>query len=269
MVKARAQPTIRSVFESLQKVWKIYPVPESQALWRIGHAAETQFSSESLTLVVWNMCKGVGLSAFEQDFRHLLLQSDLMLVQEALLSRKSLAMICQQHFEATHAASYRRSDELRDGVMTLAKVTPLTSSKRVLCKYSEPVFRTPKAALIQQFPAASGSITVVNVHATLFRSPKRAAEELEHLLEQLPRNNDSTIIAGDFNTISPAFFHKVKTRLAEQGLTHLSIEDDPRPRLQILDHVFYRGLKAVHSEVVIQVKSSDHFPIKVTFDLNV
>ncbi len=257
----------RTVFESLQKVWTIEAVPEANAIWRIGHAELPYLSS--LRVTVWNICKGAGGQDFELDFRHLLLQSDLMLMQEALLSRKSLGMVCEPGFEALHAASYARADGLRDGVLTLSKASFLKGSKRILCKYKEPVFKTPKATLVQKVLLTPKNIPVlvVNIHATLFRWPSRAGEELEHIISMLPEFTGPMIFAGDFNTISPAFLGVIKEKLSLLGLIHLEIPGDLRPLTQQLDHVFYRGLKVESKTVDISVKSSDHFPIRVVFSV--
>ena len=52
-------------------------------------------------------------------------------------------------FETIHAASYKRRDGLRDGVMTVSRVASIGASMRIICKYPEPVLRTPKAALFK------------------------------------------------------------------------------------------------------------------------
>ncbi|RYE38674.1 MAG: hypothetical protein EOP48_26725 [Sphingobacteriales bacterium] len=127
--------------------------------------------------------------------------------------------------------------------------------------------KTPKAALLTRYrfgPGEGDVLSVVNIHATLIRTIKRAQEELEHLIERLPLGDGPLIFAGDFNTFTPRYFRAVVATLEKVGLRYVVIPNDPRRRLDHLDQLFVRGVEVVKVEVDTRIQSSDHFPIRAT-----
>lgn len=263
-IKPQKPPrSYRAVIESLRQVWKIELLAEAVATWKIGVCEMASFDGERIRLAVWNMCKGAGGSLFEHDYRTICYRSDLVLTQEALLSEKSLLTFCEPGFEAVHAASYRRRDGIRDGVMTVARVTAHPQSHRIVCKYPEPVLKTPKVALVTFYERrGSGQrLMVINLHATLVRRVKAAAEEMAHLVANLPEHDGPVILAGDFNTFTPAYLEQISKVLATVGLTYIEIPDDPRPVTGALDQIFVRGLRVERVFVDTSIRNSDHFPL--------
>ena len=253
----------RAVLESLRQVLKIEAVEEHDCIWRSGQPDYAAFAADHIRVAVWNLCKGAGGLLFEHDYRSLLYRSDLLLAQEALLSRRSIRTFGERGFETLHAASYMRRDGLRDGVMTVSRVRSCDAVTRVICKYPEPIFKTPKAALIKYFPIEGyhERLLVINVHATLVRLIAAAVEEMEHLVAHIPAHRGPMILAGDFNTFTPAYLRAISGVLKSVGLEYVAIPDDPRPRSQALDQVFCRGLHVKHVEIDTTVRNSDHFPI--------
>ena len=217
---------------------------------------------------MWNLCKGAGGQSFEQDFRHIAANADIILAQEALMSQRSLATFHTPGFELVHAAAYRRNDGLRDGVMTACRVKA-RHQQRIICKYPEPVFKTPKSAMVTRYPLSGGheSLMVINVHATLIRSIKGATKELHHLMQQVPAHSGPLILAGDFNTLTPRYLDTVCQVLDHYRLTHNPISEDPRGRLTSLDHVFTRRLVTKNAKVRHDISSSDHYPLLFHFEV--
>ncbi len=258
----------REVLRSLSKVVKINR-EVATPVWLSGHAEHGEWGPWPLRLTIWNMFKGLGGEHFYNDFRLLSFQSDLILLQEALLSRRSLMELSPEGFLGVHGASYERVDQLRDGVMTLGRMMTDDAPQRILCKYPEPVLKTPKAALVTSYAlhGKSEKLMVVNLHATLIRTIKRAIEELEHLMMQLPSHQGPIIFAGDFNTFTPRYFKAVAGKLEELGLSYVPIPGDPRRPVDHLDQLFIRGLKVKEIWVETRIKSSDHFPIRAVLDL--
>lgn len=262
-------PSYGALLDSLHKAWKIESVAEKDSIWRMGQAAQKHLP-QALRLLVWNICKGAGDVHFEHDFRHLLQRSDLALIQEALLSQKGLKTYLEPGFEAVHAASYTRRDGLRDGVMTLSRAESMAPHRRIICKYPEPVFKTPKTAHFCQFAVLDSStlLSVVNVHATLFRSVKGSIDELHHLLSSLPQEDGPMILAGDFNTISHKYRDALTREMAHHGLMLAGMEIDSRSPRAALDHVFVRGLRVRSATVEHRIRSSDHFPLLLDLQLD-
>ncbi|MBC7661999.1 MAG: endonuclease/exonuclease/phosphatase family protein [Chitinophagaceae bacterium] len=251
------------VLRSLSKVLKINRDVTSP-LWFSGEPEREHWGDWPIRVTIWNIFKGSGGDHFYNDLRLLCFQSDLILLQEALLSHRSMEELSLDGFQGVHGASYERADKLRDGVMSLARMRPHVTPKRILCKYPEPVLKTPKAALVTQYSVGHGkTLTVVNLHATLIRTIKRAQEELEHLIERLPMAEGPMIFAGDFNTFTPRYFRAVAETLERTlGLRYVKIPDDPRRPVDHLDQIFVRGMDVHSIEIDTRIHSSDHFPIR-------
>jgi len=252
-----------ALIHSLSKVWRIKEVRDDEALIHAGHPSIPIFRSDCLRIAIWNLCKGSGGYQFEHDFRSICRRNDLILTQEALLSSRSIRLFEEAGFAMTHAASYERVDGLRDGVMTISRAPSLNSSvRRIICKYPEPIFNTPKVALIQKFPLDGGSeLLLVNIHATLVRSISGAIEEINHILSFLPEHAGPIVFAGDFNTFTRRYLEAIEKKLESVGLQRVPIHGDPRPRSQALDQIFTRGFEIKKASVEVSYLNSDHFPL--------
>lgn len=260
--RRRPQRQYTKIVTALWQVWKIDVVVED-AIWETGQAEFEALNPDHVRVAVWNICKGAGGILFEHDYRIISYLSDLILLQEALLSRRSLRMFCEHGFEVIHGASYMRRDHLRDGVMTASRVASRSDKARIICKYPEPILNTPKAALASFYPlqGRSDHLMVVNLHATLIRRLRRAVEELESLMQQLPTHDGPMIFAGDFNTFTPTYLEVVSAVLKRYGLTRVPIDNDPRSPFGLLDQIFLRGIRVKKVVVDTTIASSDHFPI--------
>ncbi len=267
MTKRRQRPPrpYAQLMDSLRKAWRIQTVGGGEAIWQVGAAELPALPADNIRITVWNLCKGVGGVLFEHDYRRLCYYSDLVLTQEALMSERSLATFTAPGFHLCHAASYQRRDGLRDGVMTATRAKIAAPPLRVLCKYPEPIFKTPKAALISMHPLQGHrqQLMVVNLHATLVRLKAIALEELQHLLYHLPEHDGPMILAGDFNTFTPGYLRAVEQTLAGHGLAMVRFGNDRRPTFGNLDQIFVRGLKIDKAWIDINTNSSDHFPLMV------
>lgn len=261
-VRVRVNRSYGKMVESLWQVWKIEPVREDP-IWSLGQGEHAALKPDDIRVAVWNICKGAGGVLFEHDYRILSYLSDFVLLQEALMSHRSLATFCSPGFEVLHGASYMRRDRLRDGVMTASRVKSLDARHRIICKYPEPVFNTPKAALVSFYPIAGHDqpLMVVNLHATLIRGVSRAVEELLNLMAQVPAHDGPVLLAGDFNTFTANYLKAITSTLEHFGLVRVPIDNDPRSPFGILDQVFVRGLAVQSIEVDTTIASSDHFPL--------
>jgi hypothetical protein len=166
---------------SLAQVWRIEVVSPEEAIWQLGSPESNALPGSKIRVAIWNLCKGAGGLLFEHDYRLLCYRSDVVLTQEALLSHRSIKVFCEPGFGLVHAASYMRRDRLRDGVMTVSRVAPdPTRLQRIICKYPEPILKTPKVALVSFYPVdgLAESLMIVNLHATLIRWKSAAVEEI-------------------------------------------------------------------------------------------
>ena len=264
MKRQKPQRSYKVVMQSLAQVLRIERVSPEESIWQLGSPGLNALPRDDIRVSIWNLCKGAAGISFEHDYRLLCYQSDLILTQEALLSKRSINVFCEPGFKVVHAASYVRKDRLRDGVMTVSRVAPDPSKMiRVVCKYPEPLLKTPKVALVSFYPIENSKypLMVVNLHATLIRLKSAAIEEMEHLLSHLPSHQGPILLAGDFNTFTSGYLKAVGSVLQRLSLDYIPIPNDPRPRTQALDQVFCRGLEVHSIAVDTTVKNSDHFPL--------
>jgi endonuclease/exonuclease/phosphatase (EEP) superfamily protein YafD len=255
------------MISNLSKAWRVNPITHEH-LWVAGASAIPELP-QRFRIAVWNICKGGGGRALLRDLKQLASTSELLLLQEALLSRKTLERFADQGFNIVHAGSYTRRDELRDGVATLSRAPFLEQKLRIQSKFSEPIFNTPKVAFASwhRVLGLKTTLMVVNIHATLIRRAGKAKEEIEHLIENLPSHTGPAIVCGDFNTFTRTHFRVMKNVLAKIGFEYVHIEDDPRGFLSKLDHVFLRGVRCVEATVMHDVVSSDHFPLTLELEV--
>jgi endonuclease/exonuclease/phosphatase (EEP) superfamily protein YafD len=252
---------------SLRQAWKFDPI-DGSPFWLDGHPA-AEALPDQFRVSIWNICKGAGGRLFEHDYRCLAYQSEIVVLQEALLSQRSLKTYCEPGFEVVHAGSYVRKDLLRDGVVTASRARFEPHKLRVVCKYPEPVFRTPKVAFVSWHRLERGAspLMLINLHATLVRGARRAADEMRNLMDSLPPHRGPALLCGDLNTFTGNHFRAVEQILAASGFEHVRIDEDPRRQTGSLDHAFVKGLSVESSRVLTTVRSSDHFPLLITLRL--
>ena len=254
------------MIESVRQVVKIEHITDAEAIWIWGEPSKKCLSQE-FSFSVWNVWKQSGGEDFEREFQLLAEQSELVLAQEVLLTKRAIKFFAGADFQAVHGATYRRLDGLRDGVMTLSKAYRSKEPQRIVSKTVEPLLKTTKAALLTYYQVRASDETsfselaVVNIHCNLIRTPKTAKNEVLRLVEILSEHEGPIIFAGDFNTFSKAYLREISKALDVLGVVQVKIEKDPRKPIGQLDQIFTRGLKIISIDVDTSYKKSDHFPI--------
>ena len=243
----------------------------------------------TLRVLCWNILKA-RRAAFAADFRRLVADRDLVMLQEAVLNAPSDALFTGDAGRRwTMARSFREPRTgIEHGVKTGASARALEASGHVSA-HVEPLVGTPKMLLATRYAlagaadeggegggaggtaatdAADPTLLVLNMHAINFVSVRKYLDQLDQLAGALQGHAGPILLAGDFNTWSvrrrSSFFRVAgEARLAEAAmergvrLGHLNSH---------LDHVFYRGL-ALHAIASLgHVSSSDHAPIVATFE---
>lgn len=251
---------------SLWQASRIERLNDHQALRYWGQASSQHLPS-SLSCLVWNIGKGMHHASLGADIVKLSEQADLVLIQEALVTPVMRSMFDQPGWRAVHCASYRRRDGVHDGVLSLARAKELAAGVRVRSVGHEPVFKTPKVSLLSRYVLDNGSeLLVMNVHALLIRSRRRAHLEAFRLAQWAHKHQGPVICAGDFNTFHDSYFRVIKHALRQAGLAHVPLKKDIRGRFGALDQIFVRGARIEQAQLLTQVRSSDHYPMLVSLE---
>jgi endonuclease/exonuclease/phosphatase (EEP) superfamily protein YafD len=267
--KIKPKRPMAKVLRSVGQVLKISHIAEDEAIWQWGEA-KLEALPNSFELGVWNIWKGSGGEGFLGEYQRILKDRHLLLVQEALLTLKGLGHFVPRGYAAHHGATYRRKDGLREGVMTVSLARTTDPAQRILCLVPEPLLKTTKATLVTMYKieGRKRNLCVVNMHATLFRSPGSAARELEQVIDSIAGHEGPILFAGDFNTFSRAYIEAVDRVLLSIGLTRVLLEGDPRSTITALDQIYIRGLGIKNARIDTSFSHSDHFPIMATVEIN-
>ncbi len=265
--KPREKPSrpIKQVILQMRLARKVISLSEPEALTQFGASYQKHFSQ--IILTSWNIWKGAGEEYFRKDFLKIAQHSNLILIQEALLTPVNekifTSTAAMQKLFASHAGSYARQDGSVEGVMTLSKVTEARPPKRILCEKPEFLLKTFKTALETEYllKESPQNLKVINLHARLLRGPKTAAKDVDYILEQIADHDGPLIVGGDFNTFSEGHLRTISAAMKAHNILRVPIPDDPRIKRECLDQIFIRGLKATKIKIETSIKSSDHFPV--------
>jgi len=211
----------------------------------------------------WNIHKQ-GDAGWERDLARFVAASDLVLLQEAVLSPPLLTVLESEHLRFTMASAFLYKD-IDVGVLTAARVLPFARCTELVV---EPWLRIPKAATVTWYAleGSSQTLVVANIHAVNFAlSLDEYREQFAALLAVLRKHDGPMILGGDFNTWTDGRLAVVLETAAALHLTAIPFVDDRRTLFfgHQLDHLLVRGLDVVQADV-IAVESSDHNPVMAT-----
>jgi endonuclease/exonuclease/phosphatase (EEP) superfamily protein YafD len=243
---------------------------EKDVLRRLGGASHEAFGP-TIKLVSWNMFKA-RRRGWLGDLTAVSAPADLVLLQEAVL-HGGIA----QPFHITSGMEWVMVENLRharepvtSGPKTGSRVGAATS-RFVRSLDREPLINTPKTFLLTTYPLSTGEqLLVLNVHAINFTSTARFSRQVEQMIAPITAHKGPAIVAGDFNTWNAARMHVLERAMSEVRLVRVpAAAPQWRHFRQVLDHVFYRGMRLIGAHALSHVRSSDHVPLAAEFDLSV
>lgn len=244
---------------------KFQPHEDAASLKRLGEASATTFGP-TLKMISWNMFKARRKGCMP-DLASMSAGVELALLQEAVLYgglahpfhlASGLKWIMAENLAAARHA-------ITTGPKTGSRVAAI-SSQATRSLDREPLIGTPKTFLLTTYPFGGERLLVANVHAINLVSTAKFARQVEQMTAPVAAHNGPCIVAGDFNTWNTARWHLLLKAMADVGLARVPAAA-PQWRYfnQVLDHVFYRGLRLLHARPLKHVKSSDHVPLWAEF----
>ncbi|MSO97994.1 MAG: endonuclease/exonuclease/phosphatase family protein [Rhodospirillaceae bacterium] len=244
-------------------------IPDDDSVRILGQANRKSLGRR-FTLVSWNMHKA-RKRAWLDDLTLLCEDADFVLLQEAVLhGDRPHAFHLESGFEWVMGQNFahRLRGGRTSGVKTGSRIASI--SHQVLRSADhEPFIRLPKTILATAYnlKAPDETLLLLNIHAVNFVSAIKFSRQIEQLKFVIEQHRGSVILAGDFNTWNPRR-RKILFRAVAQFELHRVPVAAPlwRHLGQVLDHVFYRGVVLKKAWAVLNVKSSDHIPLKVEFE---
>lgn len=238
-----------------------------ESLKTMGSASK-QLMGPDIEVLLWNVfkCKKKG---WQEDFKTLTRDKDLILLQEAILNTPF-----DSHFNKSlqHQWMMARSfKNLKTNIETGVKTGSTVAAEKhyfSVSKYSEPISNTKKMLLATVYPlfAPNQSLLVVNSHLINFVSFAKFKSHLDQVFQTLEEHDGPILLAGDFNTWNGRrlkYFNQLATMFALQEVEMLR-----KPKLshlfRHLDHIYCRGLEVVDARVHTHIHSSDHYPISLS-----
>lgn len=254
-------------------------VPEQVQLTHNGKAAtickadvstsvdSTPLDTSGFSLTSWNIYKS-KLIGWDKDLDNLHQQSDLLLLQEAHLKPGFMDWLDKNSLDWAMAHAFTLSGSW-SGVLTIGKVPQLSPCAQ---RIHEPYLHLPKTVLISYFPLQghTESLMVANIHGVNFTlGSNDLSAQLQAIQEVMNQHSGPIILAGDFNTWNNRRLNTVNKLAARHSLhpVNFTIKQPVGHFGHQLDHIYYRGLIPLHSYVT-ELKSSDHYPLTVTFSLD-
>jgi len=240
------------------------PLPDDACLKHLGQASAVSFGA-TLKLISWNMFKARRAGCMP-DLTALSASVELALLQEAVL-HGGLAhpFHLTSGLEWVMAENLSTAQAITTGPKTGSRVASL-SSQVIRSHDREPIIGTPKSFLLTTYPFGGETLLVLNVHAINLVSTAKFARQVEQMTAPVLAHKGPCIVAGDFNTWNAARWHLLLKAMADAGLTRVpAAAPQLRHFNQVLDHVFYRGLKLLTARPLLHIKSSDHVPLWAEF----
>lgn len=241
----------------------------------MGHAPKTHIGPE-IELLLWNVFK-CQKHNWQRDFQTLIDNKDLILLQEAITNSPFDGLFDNStHQQWIMARSFRNTrTNIENGISTGSSVAPLTEYFAA-SSHSEPFTKTKKMLLATYYPLQnakdtdpSSALLVVNSHLINFVSFNKFKAHLDQVFSPLKLHQGPIIMAGDFNTWNNkrlSYFNQLAQLFS---LTQVTVKRRPKAShlYKHLDHIYCRGLDTMNTHVHSNIRSSDHFPISVTFRL--
>ncbi len=219
--------------------------------------------SPDFSVITWNAHKLTD-NKFMPDLIQLSQDTDVILIQEAMHNsdlQNTLAM--KFDFSFSFNKSFCTSDKQATGVMNASRYQ-LQNNLTLVSPDLEPVTNTPKVSGYSAVRIPEiGVVHIINTHGLNFDLGSKFDNQINKLAQFIQTLDGPVIWAGDFNTWSATRQKYLDKKAKELGLAHLLPAIDNRS--QKLDHVYIKGLEVLDIQILENIRSSDHLPIKAIF----
>jgi len=235
----------------------------------IKEVENNYFIDTKITLLNWNVHKNNHSYKWLQDFGQILHQYQPHLIAFQEYKTKSKRSILDSRKEYGYGFFPNIEMGGEDYGLINASTCAIKDFNPIFSEHLEPLIKTPKVSFFTQYTLNNNqNLTLINTHMINFVKIKKYLSQIKQL-EKLCQDQEKVILTGDFNTWSIKRMNILKNMTNSLGLNQVSFKIDHHKRSYMahpLDHVFYKGLKPLKSEILHQIKTSDHKPIIVEFE---
>lgn len=243
---------------------KKYEIPSmAQSHITLGQSTESELNPNSIKVLVWNILKAERKN-WLSDFLNVSGDKDILLLQEGYLSeRMQFAFNTLDSFRFDMGVSflYKKDNNTPTGTVIGSRVSPVDSSL-VRTHDLEPFIKTPKTITYATYPIAGSDKTLLalNIHGINFANHSAFVNHINQAVELIMAHDGPIVFAGDFNTRTKKRMSHLKNIMTFLGLREVGFRNDKRMKVfgNILDHAFVKDLLVKDSNVLKDLKSSDH-----------
>jgi endonuclease/exonuclease/phosphatase (EEP) superfamily protein YafD len=233
---------------------------------------------DRLRILSWNIHKEVNDINWENDFIKIVRDNknpNIILLQEVRLE-KNIIEILKDDLEMGWEFApnlYQEKYGAYSGVLTASSIKP-TMVKPALSNGTEPFTKTRKPVLFTKYNLglASFELLVVNIHGIDFKIDlDEFKDQISYVAGAVMEHDGPVIMAGDFNTWSEDRLKHLYKIVKELELVKIKFGSKSDYVKTIfgnpLDHIFIskEKLEVVKGsqDVILDIKSSDHYPLFV------
>ncbi len=242
-------------------------IPISEAHKSFGEASISEFKSDSIKVLIWNIKKGQE-KGLDKDLPKLGSDRDLVMLSEGY-GKPSVVNIFKSFkgfvWDFGVSFLYKKDNNYPTGTLIGSKVE--ASEVRVTHSPDfEPIIITPKAFTIGKYPiqASNKELLVISVHGINLADHGAFVRHMNQAFEEIDRHDGPVIFGGDFNTRTKKRLQHLFQETVRRGFQSVDFVNGHKRSKGVtpyyLDWTFVRGLK-VKNPKVVTVKSSDHMPM--------
>ncbi len=231
-----------------------------------------EFEEKKFTLLNWNVYKNNHSFKWLHDFAQILHRYEPHFITFQEYKTKSKRSILDQYKKYGYGFFPNMKMRGEDNGLINASTCEIFEFNPIFSEYLEPLIKTPKISFFTQYLLPNNKkITLINTHLINFVQNRKYLSQISQI-EKLCQNQEILILCGDFNTWSAKRMHILKNMTYSLGLDHVEFEIDHHKKSYLahpLDHVFYKGIKPTKTEILKNIKTSDHKPIIVEFSMDI
>jgi endonuclease/exonuclease/phosphatase (EEP) superfamily protein YafD len=246
--------------------------PESEVINSFGRRLrfKKSLNPNHINVLVWNLYKGEK-DDWKTDFLALSKNKDLLILQELYMDQKmkSTFKLKRKHLFKLATSFIYKEENIPTGVGIGSVVSPVkVNFQRSTPR--EPVIKTPKLILFHTYKIrrTRKKLLVANIHGINFVKAKALKDQLLAAQKYIQEHKGPVIFAGDFNTWSEKKQKIMYTIMNELNLSEVTFKNDQRTTVfgNVIDFIFYRGLKLKESKTWGELEGSDHVAMSAQFE---
>lgn len=238
--------------------------PKSESSLNFGQYRDSKSVDSRFKVLVWNIFKS-RLPSFEREFEFLSRRSDFLLLQEVKLTKSHKSYFESLPFGYNMSVSFLMTGKAPTGVATGSKIWPLWT-QHFRTEDLEPFVKSPKTSLVSVYKMRTQkNLMIVNIHGINWRSSEALQRQLEQVEVLIQNHRGPLIFAGDFNTRNDSRVRLTDQFMINNGLIKIEFANDERAPEMYIDHVYYRGLTVVESQLITDLAGSDHPALALEF----